>query len=167
VEAARRDLTREVEGVPWDEPWPDTAARPSLLAARGFFVRCRRAPAWIGLLAMIENFVVTWDDPDLLPDRGPRRRIYERDGWRCMAPGCTSRKHLEDHHLEYLSRGGDEHAPDNQLCTCGFHHRMGEHGGLAQCRGKAPLDVVWRLGREEVGVRYRNERRLDLARTAG
>jgi hypothetical protein len=49
----------------------------------------------------------------------------------------------------------------NQICLCAFHHRPGEHEGLACCRGKAPLDVLWRLGRTDLGVWFRNERRLE------
>jgi hypothetical protein len=109
---------------------------------------------------MLEDFVETWD----LPGASPRRRadeIYSREGWRCFAPGCTSRRNLEDHHLEYRSRGGDVKSPANEMCLCGFHHRRGEHGVLARCRGQAPLGVLWRLGRKDVGVWFRNERRLN------
>ena len=128
-----------------------------------FSARGRAVPSWVGLLALLEDFVDTWD----LPGASPSRRaddVYSREGWRCFAPGCTSRRNLEDHHLKYRSRGGDAKAPDNRTCLCGFHHRRGEHGDLARCRGQAPLGVLWRLGRKEVGVWFRNERRLDSNR---
>lgn len=158
VESRRLQLTRLADSVPWHEPWPDREAPPSLLAARGFSVRCRRAPAWVGLLALLEEYVTVWDDPAAMPRRRSDE-VYRRDGWRCAAPGCTSRQHLEDHHVIYRSRrGGDE--TSNRVCVCRFHHQRGEHGGLASCRGKAPLNVVWRLGRRDVAARYRNERRL-------
>ena len=67
--------------------------------------------------------------------------------------------HLEGHHVRYRSRGGDD-SPGNRLCLCRFHHKQGEHGGLASCRGVAPLQVDWRLGAHDVAVRYRNDRRL-------
>ncbi|HEY3175549.1 MAG TPA: HNH endonuclease signature motif containing protein, partial [Candidatus Polarisedimenticolia bacterium] len=147
VEGARRRLGRLVEQVPWDQPWPQSDAPASIKAARDLFIRCRRIPSWLGLLALLEDFVATWDV-------SPKRRgdeIYIRAGWRCMAPGCTSRRHLEDHHLDYRSRGGG-HDEANRECLCRFHHQCGEHGGLASCRGQAPLDVVWRLGRQDVGT---------------
>lgn len=116
--------------------------------------RMRRIPRWVGLLALLEEFVKTWDV-------GGKRReeaVYVRDGWRCAAPGCTSRRNLEVHHVKYRSRGGGN-AMENLLCLCRFHHQMGEHGGLARCSGRAPLAIVWRLGREDVGEWYQNERR--------
>ena len=124
-----------------------------------FSTRRRAVPSWVALLAMLEDFVDTWDGPGC----SPRRRadeVYALGGWRCFGPGCTARSSLEDHHLQYLSQGGDPLDLGNRICLCGFHHRQGEHGQLARCRGRAPLDVEWWLGREDVSVKYRNERRL-------
>ncbi len=158
IESARAGLSRRADSVPWDQPWPDPDPPSSLLAAREFSIRCRRSPAWVGLLALLEDFVATWDEPRAA-SRGSRDAIFIRDGWRCSAPGCTARCHLEDHHVEYRSHGGgDSHA--NRTGLCRFHHLRGEHGGLARCRGVAPLGIVWRLGREEVGVWYLNEHRV-------
>ncbi len=160
IEAARLERVRRSEEVPWWEPWPGEATAPgSLLAARAFSTRCRRAPGWVGLLALVEQYVETWDDP-----RGhPKREgdpVYVRAGWRCEAPACTSRRNLEDHHIVYRSRGGEIRDLGNRLCLCRFHHRLGEHGDLAACRGEAPLGVLWRLGRVDLGQWYRNERRM-------
>ncbi len=158
VESARCRVTALVEGVPWDQPWPDPAAPASVFAARTFSIRCRRTPDWVGLLALLEGFVATWDDPEAAPKRASDA-VYVRDGWRCMAPGCTSRRNLEDHHVTYRSAGGSD-AQSNRVCVCRFHHRMGEHGDLARCRGTAPLGITWTLGRGGVGGRFRNEIRL-------
>ena len=158
IEGARVRLAAETERVPWDEPWPEADASPSLHAARMHSVRCRRVPAWVGLLALLEEFVETWDPVE----GGAARRndeIFRRDGWRCTAPACTSRRHLEDHHLVYRSRGGGDEL-SNRTCLCRFHHQRGEHGGLASACGTAPLGILWRLGRPELGQRYRNERRV-------
>ncbi|HEV8700545.1 MAG TPA: hypothetical protein VGV60_04640, partial [Candidatus Polarisedimenticolia bacterium] len=57
-------------------------------------------------------------------------------------------------------------AHDNRICACHFHHDLGEHGLLASCRGKAPLGILWRLGKKDLGVWYRNERRV-VAPTSG
>ncbi len=165
IESRRRRLTSIVERVPWHQPWPDPAALPSLLAARTFSTRSRRVPSWVGLLSILEEFVCTWDAPTRAATRRGIARtdaIYVRDGWRCTAPGCTSRRNLEDHHLVYRSRGGDD-APANRTCLCRFHHQRGEHGGLSSCAGRAPLGITWRLGRPEVAQAYRNERLLPSA----
>jgi hypothetical protein len=178
VEAECRRLTADADALPWDADMDaagedaagaaaDAAAAaadspgppPSRLLARTFSIRCRRLPAWVGLLALLEDFVDTWDAAPAGPRR-PGDAIYIRDGWRCAAPGCTSRRNLEDHHLRYRSRGGDDGLA-NRICLCRFHHQRGEHGGLASCRGTAPTGVIWRLGRRDAAPRwYTNERRV-------
>jgi hypothetical protein len=163
VESERRRLGVAAGSMAWDEPDPGgpnpgDIATLSWLLARTFSIRCRRVPSWVGLLALLEDFVATWD----VDERSPGRRgdeVYSREGWRCAAPGCTSRRNLEDHHLVYRSRGGGGEL-GNRVCLCRFHHQRGEHGGLASCRGTAPLDVVWRLGRSGMAGWYRNEIRL-------
>jgi hypothetical protein len=161
IEAARQRLSALADSVPWDEPWPDPHAAPSMLSARTFSERSRRVPGWVGLLALLEDFVLTWD-PVQPGAHAPKRHgdpVYSRAGWRCTAPGCTSRKNLDDHHLVYRSRRGPD-SLDNRTCPCRFHHYQGEHGELASCRGKAPLGILWRLGRKALAVWYRNERRV-------
>ena len=125
-------------------------------AARAFSLRCGVVPQWVAMLAMIEEFVATWDDPRHSPERDADR-IYIRDGWRCAAPGCISRRNLEEHHVEYRSRGGSNEM-SNRICLCRFHHQRGEHGDLMTCRGEAPLALVWRMGRSGRGGDYENER---------
>jgi len=156
IESRKRALSELVEQVHWCEPWPDPAAPGSVLAARTFSVRCRSVPAWAGLLALIEEYAGTWDDPAQAPRRAADA-VYIRDGWRCAAPGCTSRQNLEEHHVVYRSRCGS-HDLSNRTCACRFHHQMGEHGSLASCSGTAPLGIRWVLGRDGIGGRYRNER---------
>src|SRR3989441_757318 len=168
IEASRGRLSAMADSVPRDEPWPDAHAAPSVLAARTFSVRSRRVPAWVGLLALLEDFVLTWDPVARGRERAIQKRpgdpVCARAGWRCTAPGCTSRKNLEDHHIVYRSHQGCDEM-SNRTCLCRFHHQRGEHGGLASCSGEAPLRILWRLGRKEVGVGYRNERRVDSATT--
>lgn len=131
------------------EPGPGAAD----WAARVAFVRGRRVPTWVGLLALLEDFAATWDTDAA----GPEHRddgTFIRDGWRCAAPGCSSRRNLEVHHVVYRSRGG----PDdgwNLVTLCRFHHLRGEHGDLMQVRGRAPDGLTWHLGRADVAVQYR------------
>jgi hypothetical protein len=115
-------------------------------------------PSWVALLALLEDYVATWDDPASMPAR-KADRIYRRDGWRCTAPRCTSREHLEDHHVIDRSREGDNDE-SNRTCLCCFHQHRGEHGGLASCRGRAPLGIVWRLGRRDLATFHRNQLRI-------
>lgn len=116
----------------------------------------KRIPDWLCLMAILEEFAEEYHNPRRIT---PRRTddIPIRDGWRCTAPGCTARE-LEIHHIVYQSRGGTNE-PENLTSLCPFHHRMGERGLLAKVTGQAPVRLNWRLGREEVVVHYRNERR--------
>ncbi len=158
LEWRRSSIERDVTAVPWDRPWPDEHAPLSVLVGRLFSVRARRVPTWVGLLGLLEDFVTTWDaNPAALRRRGDK--IYSRDGWRCTAPGCTSRRNLEDHHVQYRSQGGGNDL-ENRIAICRFHHQLGEHGSLASCRGTAPLRIIWRLGRADVAEWFQNERRI-------
>ena len=130
----------------------------SLRAALSFSTRLGFVPEWVALLALVENFAATWDDPRQAPRR-PGDRTYIRDGWRCSAPGCSSRRNLEEHHIIYRSRGGAD-TPSNLVTLCRFHHQQGEHNGLMKCRGIAPLGILWRLGDRGKGGVFRNERKF-------
>lgn len=155
IEAARRQLGALVAGplAPDDECRLGPAAR----LARTFVDRGQRVSDWVGLLALLEEYVLAHDRPQ---KRSQRSRVAERDGYRCGAPGCTSRANLQEHHLRYRSQqGGDEEA--NLLLLCAFHHLQGEHGGLARCHGRAPLDIVWQLGADEFATWFSNERRIN------
>ncbi|MEK7283091.1 MAG: HNH endonuclease signature motif containing protein [Acidobacteriota bacterium] len=250
IESSRRRLADAAALDPWGAPSRVGDDRPAARAARMFSNRSRRVPAWIGLLALLEDFVFTWDgvaaaprrqrpagahrsvdqacphggagDPDQdgesgddgapgengagehgadgddQPEMDERRRrrarsnagvtlptaprgpahaslptarptprrhgdaIYIRDGWRCSAPGCTSRRNLEDHHLIHRAHQGPDDL-SNRTCLCRFHHGRCEHGGLGTCKGTAPLGITWRLGPREAGIWYRNDRRVERA----
>jgi hypothetical protein len=109
------------------------------------------------LLAMLEDYADTWDDPAGMPRRA-EDRTYSRDGWRCRAPACTARCKLEAHHVHYHSRGGDD-APENLVTLCRFHHQAGEHGGRLRVTGEAPLGLHFEIGHSDQTRTYRNERR--------
>jgi len=158
IETARRRAEVIAAAIPWTEPW-SSATAASIRAARAYSQRSRSAPSWAGLLALLEDYVEIWDDPRTVPHR-EWDATYARAGWRCEAPGCMARAHMEDHHVVYRShRGSDELW--NQLCLCRAHHRQGEHGDLARCRGRAPLGIVWRLGKNGSATWYRNETRIE------
>ena len=157
VDAARRALVAAASAP--TSPGAEARLRPSVRIARLFAGKPAGVPAWLGLLGLLEEYVLVWDSPEAMPDRR-RDAIHERDGYRCTSPGCTQRQTLEAHHLRYRSQGGAD-APDNLITLCAFHHRLGEHGMLATCSGRAPLDVVWGLGASDLRAWYRNEIRLE------
>jgi len=86
----------------------------------------------------------TWENQED-PHWRRRYRILERDGWRCKAPGCTSRSGLNVHHITFRSQqGGDESA--NLVTLCVGHHQQGLHEGRIRCFGRAPDGLWWDLG---------------------
>ncbi len=154
VESARRGLAAIADSVPWDQPWPHDVSLPSVLAARTFSTRARRTPAWVGLLALLENAALTWDDPRAVPRRASDE-VYRRSGYRCEAPGCTSRANLHDHHLRFRAHGGGDELA-NRVTLCEGHHRMLHEIGLLTAEGQAPVDVTW----TKDGCAWRAERRV-------
>ncbi len=154
IEAARRGLTELAGTVPWDAPWPHEHSMPSVLAARAFSTRARRVPAWVGLLALLENAAMTWDDPRAIPRR-PADDVYRRAGYRCEAPGCTARADLHEHHLVFRSRGGGDEL-ENRVVLCEAHHKLLHESARLAAAGRAPDGVTW----TKAGTRYRCERRL-------
>ncbi|MEN8183566.1 MAG: HNH endonuclease, partial [Myxococcota bacterium] len=74
-----------------------------------------------------------------------QHRIFERDGWRCAVPGCTSYRNLQVHHVVFRSQGGDDE-PENLITLCAWHHQRGVHGGLVRITGRAPDRLRFELG---------------------
>ncbi len=99
---------------------------------------------WECFLLFVQVLRDTWENQE---DPHWRRRyvILERDGWRCKAPGCTSRSGLNAHHITFRSQqGGDDEA--NLVALCVGHHQQGLHEGHIRCFGQAPDDLWWDLG---------------------
>jgi len=71
--------------------------------------------------------------------------VIERDGYRCVVPGCSSRRNLHDHHVVFRSAGGSD-AAENRVTLCAFHHQRGVHAGQLTVRGRAPDALVFELG---------------------
>ncbi len=92
----------------------------------------RQATAGEALDAMIDHVIDAWDQK---PSR--RRAIFERDGWRCAVPGCTSQRNLHEHHVAFRSHGGGDE-PENRVTLCAWHHLRGVHAGVLRIRGTAP-----------------------------
>jgi hypothetical protein len=97
-------------------------------------------PCWVGCEKLLAHARAEWE-------RQPRHRdpIFERDGWRCAVPACSSRRNLHDHHIRFRSRGGDN-ARTNRITVCAGHHLHGIHEGHVHAWGKAPDGIHWALG---------------------
>ena len=154
------------EGSRWGGSIPEGVAAPVQTFSASEGSGKGRPQLWRGLLALLMDYCATWDPPDVPRAITPRRRseaIYVRDGYRCTAPGCTSRRNLEDHHIQYRSRGGGND-PSNRTTLCRYHHLLGEHGGLMQVTGQAPTGLDFSLGRRGAGPEsFRNELRNPTA----
>jgi len=70
---------------------------------------------------------------------------FNRDLFRCTAPGCTARRSLQSHHLVFKSAGGPDEAW-NRTTLCAFHHQRGIHAHTMRCSGRAPEGLVFELG---------------------
>ena len=99
---------------------------------------------WQCVARMIDSFEETWD---VKRDAKWRRRyrIFERDGWRCRVPGCSSRRNLHAHHVIYRSHGGCDD-DENLAVLCATHHQQGIHAGRMRCRGSADGFLRWEFG---------------------
>jgi hypothetical protein len=93
--------------------------------------------------AMLDHVFAAWDPEDR--ERPRAHRVFERDGWRCTAPACSSYRNLHDHHITFRSAGGSD-ALDNRTTLCAWHHLRGVHAGIVGCRGRAPDGLLFELG---------------------
>jgi hypothetical protein len=85
----------------------------------------------------------------------PRHRdpVFERDGFLCAVPACSSRRELHDHHVRFRSLGGD-HELDNRTAVCAGHHLRGIHMGRIRATGSAP-SILWEFPHMRlIGDRY-------------
>ena len=69
-----------------------------------------------------------------------RRRVLERDQYRCRIPGCRHTLDLEVHHILPRADGGT-HRPDDLVTNCGAHHRA-IHAGRLHLSGTASALIV-------------------------
>jgi hypothetical protein len=91
---------------------------------------------------MLDHALATWR-----PKKRVRRDylVFERDGWRCTAPGCTSYRHLHRHHIVFRSNSGSS-KHSNLTTLCWWHHQRGIHQYVLRCTGTAPDGLRFELG---------------------
>jgi hypothetical protein len=99
---------------------------------------------------MIESFRHTWDFRGS-PAWQRRYRIFERDGWRCRVPGCSSRRNLQVHHIVFRSRGGGGE-DDNLVTVCVTHHLRCLHAGTLRCHRLPDGLLAWEFGGAPCGA---------------
>lgn len=92
---------------------------------------------------ILSHALATWEASE--GRTPPAHRVFERDGWRCTVPGCSSYRNLHDHHVVFRSAGGSD-ALANRTTLCAWHHLRGVHGGIVGVSGRAPEGLRFRLG---------------------
>jgi hypothetical protein len=98
--------------------------------------------ARLGLEAMLDHAIATWLE---VGAQFEDYADFERDGYRCTVPGCTARRNLQSHHIQFRSAGGPDLAW-NRTTLCAHHHHRGVHAGSLAVRGRAPDGLVYTLG---------------------
>jgi hypothetical protein len=84
-----------------------------------------------------------------MPAGQRRDRIFERDQWRCRVPGCSSRDHLQVHHVVFRSHGGGED-DGNLAVLCTTHHLRGIHQGRLRCHALPDGLLAWEFAPDAV-----------------
>ncbi|MBI5503362.1 MAG: HNH endonuclease [Deltaproteobacteria bacterium] len=102
--------------------------------------RARGEQRWRAFERVLAHAFLCWNSQPRHRDR-----VFERDSWTCQVPACTSRCHLHDHHVIFLSRGGGN-GLENRVTVCAGHHLHGVHAGIIRACGSAPHAIVWELG---------------------
>ena len=91
--------------------------------------------------AMLEHCFATWSRFE----RREHHEVFERDGWRCAVPGCSSYRHLHAHHIRFRSHGGGDE-PENLVTLCLWHHQQGVHERrVVRIAGRMPGGVRFEL----------------------
>ncbi len=97
-------------------------------------------PRWRAVEHLLTAVIHEWERQP--PHRDP---VFNRDGWRCAVPACSSRGPFHDHHIQFRSRGGANDLA-NRTAVCVAHHQYAIHYGIVRSWGDAPDGVHWELG---------------------
>jgi hypothetical protein len=72
-----------------------------------------------------------------------RRKVFHRDNFACVVPGCRATRNLDVHHVVHRKDGG-KHSMSEIVVLCSGHHQQLHHDRLAII-GRAPdLTFEWR-----------------------
>ncbi len=122
--------------------------------------RMQRATEGEAFQAMLEHVIEAWSGGGRVR---AAHKVFERDGWRCTVPGCSSRRNLQDHHIVFRSAGGSN-ALENRTTLCAWHHLRGVHAGIVRCSGRAPDGLTFELPLVRYGPGERIAARIDSPR---
>jgi hypothetical protein len=119
--------------------------RATVCSARRWIERRTGRPTTAGQAvgALFEHALASWGANDARV--ASEHRVFARDGWRCTAPGCTSYRNLQDHHVRFRSAGGSDDL-SNRTTLCAWHHLRGIHAGRLRCTGLAPHGLRFAFG---------------------
>jgi hypothetical protein len=127
----------------------DLAQLMTSLAEAHWRRTCKLAPAWWSLLVVFWHARQAWAPlVEGNQTTRQRRRILERDRYRCVFPDCSLRQGVEVHHIVYRGQQGKDE-DQNLVALCGFHHRLGEHEHTVRVRGRATEggdSLRWEMG---------------------
>jgi hypothetical protein len=146
--------------------------RQAVAASRMLLLRERAAadagPAeWECVERLVKSFVAAWSVRRTAAWQR-QYRIFERDGWRCRVPGCSSRANLQVHHVVFRSHGGGE--DDGNLATlCATHHLRGIHQGRLRCHALPDGLLAWEFAPDPIDgalLRYVEDVRWEAAKGA-
>jgi hypothetical protein len=71
-----------------------------------------------------------------------RRKVFHRDHFACVVPGCRATRHLDLHHVVHRENGGDHSMSNISVMCFGCHQR--HHAGQLTITGRAPdLQFTW------------------------
>ncbi len=106
-------------------------------------------PDWWCLEVLFIHVQAGWIDEDAdFRRRTAEFRTLARDGFQCQNPYCTSRRNLTVHHIIFRSANGSDDGW-NKITLCAACHLQGVHSvGSIRVSGKAPGNLVWKLGRD-------------------
>jgi hypothetical protein len=70
-----------------------------------------------------------------------KRKVFERDEYRCRVPGCRSARNLDVHHVVHREHGGTNDL-SNLVLLCRGHHKL-HHDDLLVIAGRAPDELTF------------------------
>jgi len=109
--------------------------------------------------AMLDHALESWGSQRPQRERSKKKyRVFERDGWRCTVPGCTSYRGLQDHHTTFRSAGGTDDL-ENRTTLCASHHLRGVLGEWSGAGARRRVGCVLDWGCARVGLRLRSTHR--------
>lgn len=147
---------RATETCPTREDVPRPAVQTALTSCRACkqsFIECAGEalpidPATAARLSCDAEHIGDLDSDELtrvtsVIPAAIRRKVFHRDHFACVTPGCRATRFLDLHHIRHREDGGD-HSMSNIAVLCFGCHRR-HHAGQLMITGHAPhhLQFTW------------------------